>query len=158
MPKEKKLEAISGHMRSYWIVSSTFHRFLPCILVHLTHGYRLRKSRGAYLPHSLIIKDVNTGHTTLIIPIQDHFRLVTRTVTRRVSLVHQNPPNVSYWSQCGFSCASYCWELLVNLFIKQCGKQTEGLRTIKVRGIGRIFYSFLSTGISCMPSGTVSTQ
>ena len=46
----------------------------------------------------------------------------------------------------------------MNLFIKQCGKQTEGLRTVKVSGIGRIFYSFLSTEISCMPSGTVSTQ
>ena len=55
MPKEKKLEAISGHMRSYWIVSSTFHRFLPCILVHLTHGYRLQKSGGAYLPHLLVM-------------------------------------------------------------------------------------------------------
>lgn len=64
-------------MRIYWIVSSTFHRFLPCILVHLTHGYRLRKSGGAYLPHLLVIKDVNTGHTAVIIPIHDHFRLIT---------------------------------------------------------------------------------
>ena len=41
------------------------------------------------MPHSLIIKDVNTGYTALIIPIHGHFRLITRTVTRRVSsLVH----------------------------------------------------------------------
>ena len=45
------------------------------------------------MPHSLITKDVNTGYTALIIPIHDHFRLINRTVTRRVSsLVHQNHP------------------------------------------------------------------
>ena len=162
MPKEEKLEAISGHMRIYWIVSSTFYRFLPCILVHLTHGYRLRKSGGAYLPHSLVIKDVNTGYTALIIPIHDHFRLIDNQDSDSTSIFSgaSKSPNVSYWSQWGFSCASYCWGLLVKLCTKQCGKQTKGLRTVKVSSKGRMhmFHSFLSTGISRMPSGAVSTQ
>ena len=48
----------------------------------------------------------------------------------------------------------------MNLFTKQCGKQTKGLRTVKVSSKGRMhmFHSFLSTGISRMPSGAVSTQ
>ena len=145
-------------MRIYWIVSSTFYRFLPCILVHLRHRYRLRKSGGAYLPHSLITKDVNTGYTALIIPIHDHFRLINRTVTRRVSsLVHQNHPTFPIDHNGGFLGPRIVGD---NLFTKQCGKQTKGLRTVKVSSKGRMhmFHSFLSTGISRMPSGAVSTQ
>ena len=29
------------------------------------------------MPHLLVIKDVNTGHTAVIISIHDHFRLIT---------------------------------------------------------------------------------
>ena len=36
------------------------------------------------MPHSLVIKDVNTGHTAVIIPIQDHFWLIT---TQRFLLI-----------------------------------------------------------------------
>ena len=132
-------------MRIYWIVSSTFHRFLPCILVHLTHGYRLRKSRGAYLPHSLITKDVNTGYTALIIPIQDHFRLINRTVTRRVSsLVHQNHPTFPIDHNGGFLVprivGDYWWTCLQNN-VESKQKGWEQWRLV-VKGVCTCFTPF----------------
>ena len=39
----------------------------------------------------------------------------------------------------------------MNLCTKQCGKQTKGLRIVKVSSEGRMFHSFLSTGVSCKP-------
>ena len=42
----------------------------------------------------------------------------------------------------------------MKLCTKQCGKQTKGLRTVKVSSKGRMFHSFLSTGVSWKPLST----
>ena len=46
----------------------------------------------------------------------------------------------------------------MNLCKKQCGKQTKGLRTVKVSGKERMFHSVLSTGVSCKPLSIAVSQ